>query len=140
MTFWVFNHIPPPLPRAVAPTSSISCRAFVAVSSRLGSPAWIGFKERLDPVTQFGFVRVICPPGPVRRPFRNNWRCFEFGGETTSHGPTPAFAPWIFLLFCVTPRHGKCNAQPMSGKQRPESCGWGGIHSATLNKSFEADF
>jgi hypothetical protein len=31
VTFLVFNHVPPPLPRAVASTAPISCRAFVAV-------------------------------------------------------------------------------------------------------------
>ena len=58
VTFIIFRHSPPPLPRAVASTAPISSRAFVAAGSRPGTPACI------YSITYPWFPRTMTPVSP----------------------------------------------------------------------------
>jgi len=48
----------------------------------------LGFKESLQPVTQFAFAKVLAPPCPVHRPVSGRAKCVvtEVGAATVKHG------------------------------------------------------
>src|ERR1700676_2067082 len=70
MTFLVFKHIPPLLPRAVASTAPISCRVFVVVGSRPGIPACSApsLVPRLPTATTLSSALAATTTAPFSKP------------------------------------------------------------------------